>query len=139
MFTNPFLDPKMTEWFTTLKVPGFNPQAFLDAQRKNFEALAEAQRLAIQGADSIIKRQADLFKQTVDDAVDGLSKLMAAQSPEEKLKQQSDLALKGFKQAINNLKEISESTKQANQETLLVLQKRFQESLEEIKDHIKAA
>ena len=70
MFT---IDPQqmMAQWQTALEsinLPGVDMSKILDAQRKNVEAITQANRIALEGVQSLMQRQAEIMQQSVEEA-----------------------------------------------------------------------
>ena len=45
-----------------------NVESLVQAQRKNFEAIAAANQLALEGYQAVAKRQADIVRESIDGA-----------------------------------------------------------------------
>lgn len=50
-----------------MKVPGFDMQAAMDAQRKNIEALTAANQTAVQGMQAGAQQQAEILSQAMNE------------------------------------------------------------------------
>jgi len=50
-----------------LKIPGFDVQAIMDAQRKNIEALTAANQTAVQGMQAGAQQQAEILSQAMNE------------------------------------------------------------------------
>ena len=71
-------DPeKLTEFFkqndftkhlTQMRVPGVDPEALMTAQKKNMDALVEANKAAAAGYQDLFKRQMSIFEETMAEA-----------------------------------------------------------------------
>ena len=62
-FKWPNFDPNFLERFN---VPGMDASALMESQRKNFEALVNANRKAAEGYQNLMRRQAELIKELAD-------------------------------------------------------------------------
>ena len=51
----------VTKMLGDVKIPGFDMQASMDAQRKNIEALTAANQTAVQGMQAVAQRQAEIL------------------------------------------------------------------------------
>src|SRR5260370_34276823 len=57
----------MTKAFGEMKLPGLDIEAVAASQRKNLEALTQANQLAVEGAQSPARRQIDIARQAADE------------------------------------------------------------------------
>ncbi|HYH17430.1 MAG TPA: phasin family protein [Azospirillum sp.] len=133
---NPFLDFDVTKALGDFKVPGLDVDAILATQRKNIEAVTAANQLAIEGLQAVIRRQAEILRQSMEEAGSMVSDVMAAGSPEDKAAKQAELVKVAFEKALANVKELAEMVAKSNTEAADVLSKRVSESLDEVKTAI---
>ncbi|MEM7442102.1 MAG: phasin family protein [Pseudomonadota bacterium] len=129
----PFWDVDVTKFVGDFKVPGVDVDAMMAAQRKNLNAVAEANKLAVEGLQAVAKRQADVLKQSMEEMASTMQQLMANGAPQDKIAQQADLAKDGFEKVLANMKEVSEMVAKSNTEAAEVLSARVSEQLDEIK------
>src|SRR5260221_14734380 len=57
----------MTKAFGEMKLPGLDIEAVAASQRKNLEALTQANQLAVEGAQSLARRQIEIARQAADE------------------------------------------------------------------------
>lgn len=115
------------------KFAPFDMEGVVAAQRKNMEALAQANQLAVESFQAVARRQSEIFRSVLEEASVAAREVMAAGSPEEKAAKQTDLMKDAFQRAIANTREMSELLAKSQYEALDVVQKRVLESLDEIK------
>ncbi|GAB4364523.1 MAG: phasin family protein [Kiloniellaceae bacterium] len=142
-----FMDPaKLTEqWekfdFTKVadqfKLPGLDAQALVEYQKRNIEAVATANKIAIEGAQAVIRRQAEILRKGVEDASKALSELNAAETPQDKLAKQAELAKEAYEAAVANLRELAEMASKSQGEAAELLSTRVSESFGEFTSEIK--
>jgi phasin family protein len=108
-------------------------EGLVAAQRKNVEALAQANQLVVESMQAIARRQSEIFRSMMEEASTAMREVMAAGSPEEKAAKQTEIAKEAFQRAIVNMRELSELVAKSQNETLEVVQKRVADSLDEIK------
>ena len=135
----PFFDADFTKIFAEFKVPNFDVEAILAAQRRNIEAVTAANQLVIEGIQALLKREAEILRQTIEESASVLKDLMATGAPEEKLAQQADLVKASFEKTLANLRELAEMAAKSNAEATDVLTKRIGEGLNELKAAVKKA
>lgn len=132
---NKYMDPaKMADMF---KVPGFDTKVMADSQRKTVEAMTAMNRVAYEGGQAIVQRQAEIARAAVDEAMKAIKELAAA-APEERLVKQTELAKEGYEAMLANVREISEMATKANQEALDLVNHRVTEALDEVRIALKS-
>jgi phasin family protein len=117
-----------------VKMPGVDMQQVVASQRRNVEALTAANNLAMQGFQAVTRRQAEILRQTLEQASQAMRDVMAAGSPEDKAARQTELAKEAFERAIANMRELAEMVTKAQTEANEVITRRVTESLDEMKD-----
>ncbi len=114
----------------------FDVATLIEAQHKNLEALTAANKLALEGAQAVAKRQAEILRQAVQD-FSGLTRELAGEgTPEEKLARQADFAKGSFEQAVAGFEELSELAQKSSAQALAVISKRIAENFDDVKTAI---
>ena len=116
-----------------VKIPGVDLEGMLAAQRKNIEALTEANRVAVEGMQAVAKRQAEILAQAMAEVSTAAQQLASAEDAKEMTAKQTELTQSAFEKALANMRELAEMVNQSNSEAFEVINKRFAESLEELK------
>jgi phasin family protein len=142
-----FMDPsKFTEQFEKFdfakvadqfKMPGVDAQALVEYQKRNLEAFATANKIALEGFQAVIRRQAEIVRKGVEDASKALSELNAAETPQDKLVKQVELAQEAYEAAVANLKELTEMASKSNGEAANLISSRVTESFGEFTGEVK--
>lgn len=142
-----FMDPsKFTEQFEKFdfakvadqfKMPGLDAQALVEYQKRNLEAFAAANKIALEGFQSVIRRQAEIVRKNVEDASKALTELNAAETPQDKLVKQVELAQEAYEAAVANLKELTEMYSKSNGEAANLISGRVTESFGELTGEVK--
>lgn len=124
----------MTKMMGDVKIPGFDMEAIMGAQRKNIEALTAANQAAVQGMQAVAQRQAEILSQAMNE-VSSIAQQLAgsASNPQEMTTKQAELARKGFEQALSNMRELAEMVSKSNTDAFAIINKRVTESLQELK------
>lgn len=133
---NPFFDIDLSKMIAEYKVPGVDVDSILASQRKNIEAVTAANQLAVEGLQAVLRRQAEILRQSVEEAGAMVNEVMAASSPEDKAAKQAELVKAAFEKTLANARELSEMVAKSNSEAADVLSKRVSESLDELKSAI---
>lgn len=138
--TNGFNPEEMMRAFTSMKMPGLpDLQAFADAQKRNLEALTTANKLAMEGAQAVGRRNMEIIQQVMAEMTQALQTLSAAEgSPNAKAAQQAEMMKAAYERAVANMQEIAELIQKSNGEAVGVLNRRFAEALEEVKSLVKS-
>ena len=138
MAKNPFMDFDMQAMQKmmsdmNMKMPAFDWEAILAANRRNMEAFAHANQLAAEGAQAIMRRQGEILKGAMDDANRSFKTMLADGTPEDRIARQTEAVKTAFEQAISNYREMVEMASKSNAEAMAVMSKRVSESLDELK------
>lgn len=129
----------LTKMMGDVKIPGFDMQAIMDAQRKNIEALNAANQAAVQGMQAVAQRQAEILSQTINEVSTIAQQLAnASTNPQELTTKQAEIARKAFEQALANARELAEIVSKSNTEAFAIINKRVTESLQELKSLVAA-
>jgi len=121
---------------TDMKVPAVDAAPLMEAQRKNMEALADANKLALEGVQAVFKRQAEILQKTIDEVQGNLKDVSGSGTPQDAVAKQADLVKGAFENALGNMRELAEMVSKSNTEAFETVNKRFGESLEELKDQV---
>jgi len=119
--------------FGDFKFPTFDNAAFNAAQQKNLEIFAAANKKAVEGYQAVAKRQAELFQESFQEFSGLLKGAMSGASPEATATKQAEVAKQALERGLTNLRELAELAAKANAETYEILNKRLNESLEEMR------
>lgn len=107
--------------------------------RRNMEALSAANQVVVESAQAITRRQAEVARANIDNALKVSKDLMTSGTPENAISKQSDLMKAFFENTLTNLREVSELVTKSSFEAFDVLNRRTAESLEEISSASAAA
>lgn len=119
------------------KFPGVNVESLVQAQRKNFEAIAAANQLALEGYQAVAKRQADIVRESIEEFTKVGQELTATgTAPDVRLAKQAELAKAGFEKGLSNARELGEILMKSNTEAFGVISKRVAEALDEVKHSV---
>ena len=125
---NPFAEiSKMMEQF---KIPGIDMGSMLETQRKNIEALTQANQMAYAGMQELARRQAEVLQQTMVQCQSAMTQ-MATSNPAN-MAGQADVARQVFEKAIAGMRELAEAAAKSQTQAWEVIQKRTQENIAQI-------
>jgi phasin family protein len=121
----PFFD--FTKLMNQFRLPGVDFTALVDRERKNIEALAEANRIAFEGWQNLVRRQSEILQETMKNVV-------ASAGQEDAMKKRAELAKEGFEKALSNMRELAEMATKSQKEAFEVIRKRVEENVEGIRN-----
>jgi phasin family protein len=139
MSSNGFNPEEMMRAFTSMKLPAMPDfQAFADAQKRNLEALTTANKLAMEGAQAVGRRNMEIIQQVMSEMTHAVQSMTSVEgAPNVKAAQQAELMKTAYERAVANMQEIAELIQKSNGEAVSVLNRRFAEALEEVKGMVK--
>ncbi|CAA7624512.1 Magnetic particle membrane specific GTPase P16 [Candidatus Terasakiella magnetica] len=129
-----FFDFDISKYLGDFKVPGVDVETIVANQRKNIEALTQANKLAFEGLQNVVKRQVEILRQTMDEVALVAKDITEPGTPQDKAAKQTEFAKDAFERALGNARELSEMISKANSEAFDLLNKRFTQSLDEVRD-----
>src|SRR6059058_1560293 len=130
--TNPF-DFDVTKMFADFRYRPFDVEAVWAAQRRNIEALSQANQLAVEGAQALARRQIELTRETFEGFSTLLRDLAQPASPEDRIAKNTDYAKQMLEKGVNHGREVVSIAAKTGADAAEVLQKRATESLDEMR------
>ncbi|HXQ49559.1 MAG TPA: phasin family protein [Stellaceae bacterium] len=134
---NPFFDVDMTKAFANFKLPGFDAETAMATQRKNIEAITQANQLAVEGVQAVARRQVEIAREAMEGASSAIREMVQPSAPEERFAKNAEFAKQAFEKGMANARELAEMFSKANTEAFEVISKRFTESLSEMSAQAK--
>ena len=130
---NPFFDFDMTKVFADFRFRPFDVEAVWAAQRRNIEALNQANQLAVEGVHALAKRQIEMTQQALEDLSTHVREMTQPSSNEDRIAKQTEFTKKMIDKGLTHGREVVALAAKAGTEASEVLQKRTTESLDEMK------
>src|SRR3954447_2649923 len=87
-----FFDFDVTKAFADFRLPSFNVEAVWAAQRRNIEALSQANQLAAEGVQAVARRQMEITRQGFEDFSTLLRELAVPVAPEDRIARNTEYA-----------------------------------------------
>ncbi len=137
--TEQFFDFDVSKYLGDFKVPGVDVETLVANQRKNIEALTQANKLAFEGLQNVVKRQVEILRQAMDEVAQVSKDFSEPGSPQDKAAKQAEYAKDAFERALSNGRELAEMVAKANTEAFDLLNKRFTQSLDEARELFQKA
>ena len=133
---NGFFD--VTKVMSDFRLPGVDLEAVAASQRKNIEALTQANQLAVEGVQAVVRRQVEIAKQAMESFSTMFADLVQpTSSPEDRLAKQAEFSKQALEKGVSNARELTELLTKANTEAFNVINKRVTESFDEVRDFAK--
>jgi phasin family protein len=129
--TFPFAEMDVTKFMANFKVPGFEYEALVEAQRKNVAAWQEVGERASKSFQTIAQRQVEMAQKGFEDAIAGAQDVATAATPEDGAKRQVAFAQQALEAQIANAREIGELAQKVGGEVYELVNKRVVEGLDE--------
>lgn len=117
----PFFD--FTKLLEQYKLPGIDFAAVVDLERKNIEALAQANKIAFEGWQALVRRQSEILQETMTHAFGEVGK-------HDGKADQTDIAVRAFEKALENMRELAEMAVKSQKDAFEVIRKRVDENIE---------
>jgi len=106
-----------TKLVKDFKLPGVDLATIIDREKKNIEALTEANRVAFEGWQALVHRQAEILQESVKRAVGTVQ-------GEDLGTKRMDLAAHAFETALSNMRELAEMAAKSQKEAFEIIRKR---------------
>ena len=133
-FADLFKTADFTKFFDQTKLPGFDMEAMMAAQKKNMDALVEANKAAAAGYQDLFKKQIAIFEETMAEAQKHMKSFDSTKLDAESAKAQGELAKAAFEKAIGNMQALAETAQKSNAEAYEIVSARIKESMVELQD-----
>jgi phasin family protein len=135
---NAFFDMDVGKSFANFSLPGLDAETMMATQRKNLEALTQANQLAVEGVQAVTRRQVELAREAFQGASDLIRDMVQPSAPEERFAKQAELAKQAFEKGVANAREIAEMFAKANIEAFEIISKRVSEGFDEFREQAKS-
>ncbi|WP_298283706.1 phasin family protein [Acidocella sp.] len=117
-----------------MKMPSVpDVQAVMAAYKRNLEALSEANRVALEGAQAVARRHMEIMQSTMAGLTENLKDLSTTASPTGRAAKQTELLKKAYENAVANTRELGDLIQKSNAEAIAKLNSRFSEAMTEMK------
>lgn len=133
-FGRPALDMDFRRFFADLKFPAMpDMEAFVSAHRRNMETLSAANRIALEGAQAVARRNMEIMQHSMSEMTDTLRGFAQVDTPQSRAARQAEMLKSSYERAVANLREISDLIQKSNAEAMELLNHRFTEAMDEVK------
>ena len=128
-----FFDFDVTKMFADFRFKPFDVEAAWAAQRRNIEALSQANQVAVEGAHAVVKRNIEMAQQTVEDLSTWMREMAQPASTEERIAKQTEYTKKMLDKGLSHGREIALMATKAGAEAAEVLHRRTTEGIDELR------
>jgi phasin family protein len=129
----PFFDFDVTKIFADFRFRPFDVEAVWAAQRRNIEALNQANQLAVEGVHALAKRQIEMTQQALEDFSTHVREMTQPSTTEDRIAKHTEFTKKMIDKGLTHGREVAALAAKAGTEASEVLQKRTTEGLDEMK------
>jgi phasin family protein len=120
--TNPFGLPNfdLEAMLKQFQIPGVDLSSIIENERKNIEALQQANQAVVDGIQALAQKQAEVFKETME----RWQQSLADGNPES--------AQEGIEQALDNVRQLAEITVESQTKAFEVIRQRVEENMQNL-------
>lgn len=132
-----FFDFDVTKMMADFRFRPFDVEALMACQRRNIEALSQANQLAVEGVQAVARRQIEIARQALEDMSALLRDWTQPASAEDRIVKNTEYAKQMLEKSVNHGREITLLATKAGTEAADVLRKRATEGLDELRELAK--
>lgn len=132
-FFENWLKPDLSKsLFSNMPQSPFGMKEMMESGRKSIQACTEAQQVATQSMQAIMKRQSEILSQIVQDQSSIAKEVMNEGTPEEKIARSAELIREAYEKTMNNAREVGDIANKSTREALDIINDRITSCFEEI-------
>jgi phasin family protein len=132
-----FFDFDVVKMMGDFRFRPFDVEAMMACQRRNIEALSQANQLTVEAVQAVARRQIEIARQSLEDMSALLRDLTQPVSPEDRIAKNTEYAKQMLEKSVSNGREIALLATKAGTEAADVLRKRACEGLDELREFAK--
>ena len=129
-----FKQNDFTKQFADFKMPGFDADALMAAQKKNMETLIEANKAAAAGYQDLFKKQVAIFEDTMAEAKQSMKSFEGKALDSDAAKAKGEIANAAFEKALGNMQALAEAAQKANSDAYEIVAARVKDGMSELQD-----
>lgn len=123
-----------SKFFSEMKMPAMpDMEEVLNAHKRNLEALSEANRMALEGAQAVARRHMEIMQSTMAGLTSTMKEISVSETPATRVVKQTDLLKQAYENAVSNTRELGDLIQRSNAEAMQKLNNRFAEAMTEMK------
>ena len=124
---NPFRD--LTKTFEQFKIPGVDMTSFVDARRKDVEALVAANKITYEALQALARAQTDMLTQTMQGMQESTKGMLASGEKGGDMVKYTEAAQKAWQKMLADMKVLAEMAQKAQAEAMAGLTERAKENM----------
>jgi len=132
-----FFDFDVTKMMADFRFRPFDVEALMACQRRNLEALTQANQLTVEAVQAVARRQIEIARQAIEDMSTLLRDLAQPASTDDRIAKNTEYAKQVLEKSVSNGREITLLATKAGTEAADVLHRRACAGLDEIRDFAK--
>ena len=133
---NPF-DFDVTKIFADFRFRPFDVEAVWAAQRRNIEALSQANQAAVEGVHALARRQIEMTREAIEGFSTLWRDLAQPVSAEDRIAKNAEYAKQMLEKGVTHGREIATIATKAGSDAAEILRKRATEGLDELRNMAK--
>ncbi|WP_327365775.1 phasin family protein [Caballeronia terrestris] len=114
------------------KFPGVDSASITESTRKDLQALTEANRLAYEGMQALIRKQTELLNENAR-AIQTAAQQIQGATPTEVMASQSEFVQKSLQKAFDNMRQLAEIAQQSQTAAIAAMTRRAEENMQALK------
>lgn len=111
----------------------FDLKTMMDLQRKNFQAMTEANQIAMTGWQALARKQAEMFTQMVQDNALIARAALCENTPDGQIAKQGEAMKSSYEKAMANNREMTRMMTECTQEAARLIGDRIAATMSELK------
>ncbi|CAG4904889.1 unnamed protein product [Acidocella sp. C78] len=132
-------DFDFTKAFSAMKLPAMaDVEVVLAAYRRNLEALSEANRVALEGAQAVARRHMEIMQKTMTELSEELRGLASVTGSQDRAAKQAELLKNAYESAVANMRDLGDLIQRSSHDAVETLNKRFSEAMDEMKHLVES-
>ena len=132
-----FFDFDVVKMMGDFRFRPFDVETMMACQRRNIEALSQANQLTVEAVQAVARRQIEIARQTLEDMSALLRDLAQPVSTEDRIAKNTEYAKQILEKSVSNGREMAVLATKAGTEAADVLRKRACEGLDELREFAK--
>lgn len=118
------------------KLPDLDFPAFLDARRKDFDALTAVNRIAVKGAETLAVKQAEIVRNSLEDLQLVMQQLLPV-GGNGKAGNSRETIQQALQKTFTNMRELADAAQESQSEVFEVVRTRVQQNIDELKGLVR--
>lgn len=126
-------DYDVTKMFADFRFRPLDVEAVWAAQRRNIEALSQANQAAVEGVQALARRQIEMTRETFEGFSTLLRDLAQPVSPEDRIAKNTEYVKQMLEKGVSHGREMATIATKAGADAAEILHKRASEGLDELR------